>query len=249
MDNNRFENQVSTSGMTLFDENGMMLRLSYLDDSFSIVFGECQEENGKRTYPQNMRHALLMTVDRGAVMLDEIILKKVLPALEAGENYNGGVFLNRRKDAILELRVQEGDVYLCYHKDIGEDRQPKESYVFKFNKTTVVENYKTDGTSFDQSNVDGYFVLFYKYLDAGVYEVHNAGTHSHRRVMNASINRIFQYLEGIGAKLGVVVERPGYNRGGNSGFNTPSSSQPQAQDPLPFQNEPEASSSLEGLIS
>lgn len=246
MDNNRFENQISTSGMTLFDENGMMLRLSYLDDSFSLVFGESQEENGKRTYPQTMRHALLMTADRGAVLLDDIIIKKALVALEEGEDYNGGVFLNRRKDAILEIRIQQGDIYLCYHKDIGEDRQPKESYVFKFNKTAMVENYKTDGTSFDQSNVEGYFTLFCKYLDAGVYEVHNAGTHSYRRVMNTSNSRIFQYLEGIAAKLGVSVERPGYNRG-NSGFNT--TPQPQAEDPLPFQSEPEASSSLEGLLS
>ena len=50
-DNNYQENRVSTTGITLFDDNSMMLRLMYLGDTFSVIIADPEKnENGKNTY-------------------------------------------------------------------------------------------------------------------------------------------------------------------------------------------------------
>ena len=73
--NNYQQNKVTTSGLTLFDENGIMLRLAYLDESFSIMIGEPKiADNGKRTYPQETRYPFILTIDRAAALYDEIIM-------------------------------------------------------------------------------------------------------------------------------------------------------------------------------
>ena len=240
--NNGFQpNRVTTSGMTLFDENGIMLRMSYLDDSLSFIIGESiTNDMGKRSYPQEKRHPFIITMDRAAVLYETIIVQKVLPAIENNQNYNGGVFLNRRKDSIFEIRVQNGEVYLCFYKGIDENRVPKESYVFKCQKTPIIEGYSTDGSSdFTQDEVQSFFLLFCKYLDAGIYDVHNSSAHSFRR----NSNSIFNYLKGIAAKLGVSLENR--SQQSTSGFmDIPDNS----GDELPFNNYSSESTSLDGLL-
>ena len=206
-------NRVSTSGLTLFDDNGVMLKLGYLDDSLSLVIGMPKvAESGKRSYPQEARHPFIITMDRAAALYNEIITKKVVEALEKGEDYNGGIFINKRKDAIFEVRVQQGDIYLAYHKDIGEDRTPKESHIFKCSKTPIVESYQVDGSSFEMGAVDGTFMLICKYFEAGIDGVHCADTHGFRVKNYYTTNSIFNYLKSFAAKLGVTVDRASYGQ-------------------------------------
>lgn len=246
--NNAFQkNKVNTSGLTLFDENGVMLKMGYLDDSLSLVIGEPKvADNGKKSYPDELRNPFIITLDRANALLQDIIIKKVLPALEAGDNYNGGVFLNRRKDSIFEIRVQDGDIYLVYYKEIGEDRTPKSTHVFKCQKTQLIEKYSSDGSStFEQTNVDGYFMIFYKYLEAGIFDMGNSSTHSYRKANYYVTQKIFNYLEGICAKMGVTIENRSHYQPSNSGFmDIPDGS----DEELPFQAAP-VTTSLDGLLS
>ena len=250
--NNQFQNRVTTSGLTLFDENGVMLRLAYLDDSFSLLIGEPKlSENGKRSYPQEMRHPFIITMDRATTLYEKIILKKVLSSFEKGENYNGGVFLNKRKDAIFEIRVQDGDIYLVYHNEIGEDRKPKNSYVFKCQKTSTIENYNPDGSDFSQSQEEGTFMVICKYFESGIFDIANSSAHAYRKGNHYTTTAIFNYLKGIAAKLGVTVERStnftSRSNDSNSGFmNIPNNS----GDELPFQDDSvPAATSLTDLIA
>lgn len=249
-ENNQYQqNRVTTSGCTMFDENGVMLRMGFLDDGLTLLFGEPKNEGGSRSYPQEQRVSLILTTDRAAALYEQIIVKKVLPALEQGEEYNGGVFLNRRKDAILELRVQAGDIYLTYHKGIDESRVAKEVHIFKFSKTQIIENYAPDGSTFDQNDVEGYFILFCKYLDAGIYDINNSSAHAYRHANYYTTNKIFRYLEGLAAKLGVTVENRSYQTGAsmNNGFSQSSSNESGSADIMPI---PETTSNtLDGLIS
>lgn len=205
--NNTFQhNKVTTSGMTLFDEAGLMLRLSYLDDSLSLVIGQPSvDDSGKRKYPQEMRHPFIITIDRATALYTSII-PKVMKALEDGEDYNGGVFLNKAKTAIFEIRVQSGDVYLIYYKNIGSDRKPGETFAFKCQRTQIIESYNPDGSSFDQSSVEGYFAVFCKYIESGIYDLHCGSGHSVRKATAYMTTSIFNYLKAISAKLGVTVE-------------------------------------------
>lgn len=247
--NNQNQNRVSTSGITLFDENSMMLRMGYLDDSLSLVLGECEEVNGKRSFPQEKRHSFIITLDRAEAFYNEIIIKKVLKAIENGEDYNGGIFLNKRKDSIVEIRVQQGEIYLVYYKEIGEDRKPKDTYTFKFNKTDVVELYNPDGTSFEQSKVEGCFMIFCKYLESGIYDLGNSSAHAMRKANQYTTSAIFNYLKMIAAKLGVTVENSnsGFNRSSNPGF---ASVPAGMKEDVPFVPEiVPTETSLEGILS
>lgn len=206
--NNTYKDQVTTSGVSIFDDAGNWLKLGYLDDSLSLMICEpTTDDNGKRSYPQPSRKPFIITLDRASALHEKIIVEKVLPAIEKGEDYNGGVFLNKRKDAIFEIRIQGGEIYGIYHKDIGEDRTPKESHVFHFQKTSIVEIYNPDGTSFEQSNVEGQFILFCKYIESGVFDLHKSAAHAIRKGNQYTTSKIFDYLAGIAAKLGVTIER------------------------------------------
>jgi len=250
--NNNFRDQVTTSGIPLFDDKGTWLKLGYLDDSLSLMICEPTiADNGKRTYPQESRKPFIITIERAEALHNEII-PKVLSSLEAGEDYDGGIFLNKRKDAIFEIRVQQGDIYAVYYKDIGEDRRAKETIVFKFQRTSIIENYNPDGTSFEQNNVEGQFAVFCKYIEAGAFDLHNSSVHSFRKGNYYTTGKIFDYLKGIAAKLGVTVDSgktytPNNNNRSNSGFmNVPDN----AGDELPFSEGmvPEESS-LENILS
>lgn len=246
--NNTFQkNRVSTSGITLFDENGIMLKLSYLDDSFSLVLGEPRvADNGKRSYPEDLRHPFILTLDRAQALYENIILRKVLPAIESGEDYNGGVFLNKRKDSIFEVHLQSGDLYLVYYKDIGEDRTPGSTLAFKCQKTQIIESYHPDGTSFEQSSIEAYFMVFVKYLESGIFDMFNSSTHAYRKANYFTTNRIFTLLESICTKLGISIENRSYGNRSNTGFD----------EQLPFSDDipsaypaGPAQTSLEGLLS
>jgi hypothetical protein len=202
-------------------------------------------DNGKRTYPQETRYPFILTIDRAAALYDDIIIPKVLAAIENGTDYNGGVFLNRRNDAIFEIRVQQGEVYFVYYKEIGEDRVPKSTHVFKCQKTAFVEKYNPDGSYFEKSESHSYLMLFCKYLDAGLYDMNNSSTHSFRRANYYTTNKIFNYLEGLAAKLGVTVENRSYHQTTNNAFMEMSNSDAEE---LPFSVN-NTSTSLEGMLS
>ena len=244
--NNSYQNRVTTSGMTIFDENNLMLRMSYLDDSLSLVIGQPSvADNGKKKYPQELRHPFIITLDRATALYD-VIVPKVLKALEEGEDYNGGVFLNKAKNAIFEIRVQSGDVYLVYYKNIGEDRTPGETFAFKCQRTQIIESYNPDGSSFEQSSVEGYFALFCKYLESGIYDLHNASAHAYRKANSYTISSIFNYLKSIAVKLGVTMESNRPASTVSSGFMDIPDNAPEE---APFVTTEPAHTTMDGLLS
>ena len=144
-DNNYQENRVSTTGITLFDDNSMMLRLMYLGDTFSVIIADPEKnENGKNTYPDKNRHSFLITADRAASLYHEIITKELTEAMQNHEDFSKGVFLNRGKTSLMEIHYKDDELYLVYFKDIDEERVAKENYVFHFQKTDTITGYTGD---------------------------------------------------------------------------------------------------------
>lgn len=244
------QNKISTAGITLFDENSVMLRLSYLGETLSISICMPKDNgNGKNSYPEEMRHPFLVTADRAAALYEDVVLKEMLPAVESKQNFCKGIFLNRMKTAIMELRIQDGEIYLVYCKDINENRVSESSYVFHFQKTDLISDYDPSGSYGEQSTSEGSFFLFCKYLESSIYEIPNASAHAVRRGNDFTTRNIFNNLKAIAAKLGVTPEPVngyGYHRNTEpSGFmNIPDGS----DDELPFSDEPTAST-MEELLS
>lgn len=250
--NNGYQsNKVTTSGMTLFDENGIMLKMGYLDDSLSLVIGEpVTNDSGKRTYPQETRYPFILTMDRANALYEHTIMEKTMGALESHTNYNGGVLLNRRGDSMLEIRVQNDDIYMVYYTDINEDRVAGKTHVFKFNKTILIEGYNPTGVGdFERVEVQGYFAVFCKYLEAGIFDVHNSSVHSFRKGNYYTTSKIFDNLSAIGAKLGISFEnRNNYHYNNASARNAFMEDTPNGEEEVPFVPEVKTNT-LDGLIA
>lgn len=252
--NNQFnQNRVSTAGITLFDDEGIMMKLGYLGDTLSVTLGIPKPaENGKRTYPKDDRVPFLITPERAAALYNEIITNEkdggLLAAIREDRPFNRGIFLNQNKTAVLELLYKEGEVYLVYCKNINEERAAEKSYVFHFQKTEIIDGYDPSGSFDGQSKAEGSFFVFCCYVESGVYEISGGSGHSVRKTAQYTISAIFNHLKAIAAKLGVTPDS-GYrsynNGGGSSGFmNIPDG----VDDELPFADAP-SSTSLEDILN
>jgi hypothetical protein len=242
------QNRISTTGITLFDENSVMLRLSYLDDTLSITIGMPKaSDTGKNSYPEDMRYSFLITADRAAALYHHIILNGAAKAIEEGTEFCRGLFLNKGKSAVMQIRVQDGEAYLVFCKNINDQRVAENSYVFHFSKTESITDYDEKTGSFtSKESIDGQFFLFCKYIESGVYEVSNAGTHSFRKGNRYTTNSIFNYLKAIAAKLGVTPEKNNY-RGTHaevSGF----LNEPSNEEELPFGDDSESNNIEDFLL-
>lgn len=251
-DNNQFEfNKISTVGLTLFDNESMMMRLSYLGDALSIMIAEPEQNNGKNSYPEKNRHSTLITAERAAAFYNEIILKGVIPAIENGENYSMGIFLNQKKTSILEIRVQDKEIYLVLCLNINEERVSENSYVFHFQKTDVIAGYEPNGTFESQDKVEGCFFIFTKWLEFGIAAITGASGHSVRKANSYTTNSFFNYAKSICAKLGVTPERPNYRSYNESNHDTSgfmSIPDDASSDGMPFNDTP-TTSSMDDILS
>lgn len=200
--------QVTTNSLTIFDEEGVMLKLAFLDDTLSLQLGVPEMVEGRRKYPPEKRQSLIITKERVAALYSICTGKnsKVLNAIENGNSYDAGVFTSKRKDGILEIMVQEGTPYLVLYKDIDEDRKPKQTFLFKFEETVIIEKYDVKTTDFTQSSIHAYFTLFIKLLESFVLLSNDMSTHSFRHANKYTTDKIFQDLMEIAKKLGVTFE-------------------------------------------
>ena len=217
--NNNERNRVNTTGVVLFDQESCMLKCAFLDDSLALTIGEpLKGPDGKNTFPDSQRYSALITVDRAAALYD-IIIHGVLPALEKGEDYCAGVFVNRNKTKIVQIRVQDKEVYLVLCMNINENRITESSHVFHFQKNDIITGYNpSTGDSDSQSTVHGAFFVFTKWIECGVGGISGGAGHSAKKVLQFQNDRFYQMLRQIATKVGVVLDNGGMSYQPNPGF-------------------------------
>jgi len=223
MNNNNNNSQfqkvnINTNSLTFFDDNGVMLKCGFLNENISISFGTAVDNNGKRSYPNDKRDNLLLTSDRvGALYC--LIKDKFLPAIEKGEDYNGGVFTSMKKDQVFELRIEHqngvAEIYALFHRNIDANRIPQKTVVFKFTKVPVIEKYNTTNGEFLLDEIDAQFYMFIKLIEGFVIAgANNVTAHSYRNANHYTTDKIFKYLGEMAAKMGIsVASSPAYNNG------------------------------------
>lgn len=219
--NSTFEKvSITTNSLTFFDENGIMLRCSFLDEAIAIQLCAPVMNGEKRTYPKEVRENILLTKDRAAALYD-LTFRKVIPAMESKTNYNGGVFTSAKKDNIFEIRIQNGEAYVLLHRDIDANRQPKRTIIFKFASCPVIEKYNSTSGEFEIEEIQAQLLLFIKLLEGFVYEVNSASSHAMRYANRFTTDKIFKYLGEMAAKLGISLQSNGYSNNPNPAFDTP----------------------------
>jgi len=223
---------TSTNSIGYFDDNGIMMMTSFLNDTITISFGEpVVNAEGKRKYPQELRSNLLITNERVAALYNGIIMNKVMPAVNSGENYNGGVFLdNTKKDKVFEIRIQDGDIYALYHFGIDADRHPKKTIVYKFKKSPLIEKYDPASGEFNIVEGHSQFYLFIKQLEGFLTNCNGTVTHDYKNTNRYSNDKLFNLLNEIAVKLGVSVNAPQYTSYSNNNTNSTSTASPAIQE-------------------
>lgn len=212
--NNQF--QVTTSLISMFDENSNQLRLAGLESGLSVAIWVPEiTPEGKMTFPQEKRTSVILGADAVSA-LNWIIKNRIIPAWDSGKDFKIGVPTNRSATNIIDIIGVNGDIYLRMHKELDGDRKPKTSLIFKFVQTPTTTNYNPQTGEFDTELVPAQFVMFCDTIAAYTYVGSVAG-HSGRVAQRFTINSFYQYLQAIASKLGAVVQTGGYNRGGAQG--------------------------------
>ena len=220
-DNKNDQFTVTTSLISMFDENGYQLHLAVMESGMSIAIWIPQvTPEGKMTFPQQSRFNTILSTDTVG-SLDWIIKNRVIPDWQAGKDFKYGVPANRSMTAMIDIIGINGDIYLRISRDIDEDRKAKNVYQFKFVNTPVIIGYDPQTGAFDVDHVPAQFTMFTEVVSAYTAITALSG-HGTRVATKYTISSFYNYLQAIAAKLGVVVNT-GYKRnppidGGNKTY-------------------------------
>lgn len=217
---------ISTNSLSIFNEERVLLKLTYLEDALTIAIYLPQVVDGKATYPKEMRHQALLNKEN-VVALNRLTVEQVIPAFTEGRNKDVGVFTNRNKTQMVETYTQGGSFFVVIHDEIV-NRIPTNSYLFKFDKTPVIQDYDIGAVSFKTDEVDADFYLFLKTLDAFENLCNGITAHEYR-YRNAYFNDLVKkYLDALNLKLGLGIQtyQPNNNFDSKSGFESGNSYNP-----------------------
>ncbi len=229
--NNRNRINIYSNGLVFFDEQGNMLKFTYLNEAISITFIFPIIEGDKKIYSNAPSENVVLSRERVAALF-EVVIKKVLNAMNNNTPYNGGVFSTLKKDNVFEIRYENNEIYAVLHKNIDANRNPQNSYVFHFQKIPTIENFIPGGKEFEILNIDANFYLFVKMIEGFLYGIGNGIAHSVKCTENSTMFKLMRNIEGIAAKLGISYEM---GSTANNGFSQQYSSTPQNSSMVPSQ--------------
>ena len=204
-DNKNEQFSVTTSLISMFDENGYQLRLAGMESGMSIAIWIPQvTPEGKMTFPQQSRFSTILSSDTVG-SLDWLI-----PDWQAGKDFKYGVPANRNMTSMIDIIGSGGEIYLRISRDIDEDRKAKNVYQFKFVNTPIIVGYDPQTGAFDVDHVPAQFTMFTEVVSAYTAITALSG-HGTRVATKFTISSFYNYLQAISAKLGVVVNT-GYKK-------------------------------------
>lgn len=224
--------QVNTNLVSMFDEQSVQLRLGGLDNALSVAFWlPTQGENGRNTYPQENRYSVVLPPERVAALC-YLLDNDIVPAYNEGRDISRSIFTTRNNSSMLQISVEDGEIYIYLHREINEDRIPKETFRFHFNSFMVLTKYDPKTGDYDVSSIQAMFYLFYQTIKMYTLDgCSGSTTHAYRHANRYNTDKIFRYLEAIATKLAVTIASPNYGNHSNSGFNTQNQSPTMIQAP------------------
>lgn len=208
--------KVSTNSLSIFNEDRQMLKLQFIEESMVVTICNPEFANEKLTYPQQMRHSVMVTQSNAAAFYD-IITRIILPAYESGNRKDAGIFTNRNKTQMLEVMVEGGTFFAIIHDEI-ENRVPKNTYTFKFDKTMVITDYDIQAVSFKTEEIDASFTIFCKAFEAFQDLCSGVTAHQYQLRHNYYIEQIRKLITALDNKfnLGIAYKNGNYVRPNNT---------------------------------
>lgn len=213
---------IKTNGLNLFGADDNMLMISYLDDSISLSF--CYpsiDETGKKTFPKDNRITTTLRRDTVAEFAEILRSESFLSAVENEGTFNKGVALNRQMTDILSIIVEGKNIGLSFFKELGEDHKPKSIFIFRFQKSKIINGFngRTDEFAIDEMNAP---LFMFVHMITAFEETcaTKLGGHMAKLGLSWSASKEMEYLRAIASKLGISIENNSYgNRNGGGGWN------------------------------
>ena len=137
-DNKNEQFSVSTSLISMFDENSNQLRLAGMESGMSIAIWVPQvSPEGKMTFPQQSRFNTILSSDTVG-SLDWLIKNRIVPDWQAGKDFKYGVPANRSMTAMIDIIGISGDIYEAAKIDGASDTRVMFSIVIPLLKPIIV---------------------------------------------------------------------------------------------------------------
>lgn len=209
--NNNGRTQVSTGLVSFFGENQRLLKISAMDTSISIAFCEPMEVNGKTTYPKEQRHIAMITYDRAMALYQQVV-DYILPSYKEGRPDCIGCYTNMDRSGRITISVDEDQQFkLVFVRKNGETE-----YMNEFQFTPIMAFHDSHGTTnekFVANNVQAQFLIFVELL-RGFSTLSSTSLvgHSERLANQYFMNRLYDYLAVLSAKMGMENPMVGNRR-------------------------------------
>ena len=254
--NNNFQkNTVSTNSFTLFNTESDMLKLSFLDENFSISFCKpVQSMDGKNTYPSESRKYCVITPTTARSLLHKIDSYWMKDAIERFKAQKSGMTVDDK--AVTAYAINKNATYVLelYYKDPSESgefrpelrfyenidpttRTPKGVETYRFATNQSIDSYDPETGEFTSTSEYVQLLLFCDCLREFTVVMSRAAAHANRYVTNYRSNEMTRLIREIAERNGINT---GYNPNGAPG------SYAQSRPTAPAQNSQQDLNSLFG---
>ena len=233
--NNNFQkNTVSTNSFTLFNNESDMLKLSFLDENFSISFCKpVQSMDGKSTYPSESRKYCVITPTTARSLLYKIDSYWMREAIDRFKAQSSGMPVEDKAVTAYVINKNATYVLELYYKDMSETGEfrpelrfyenidpathtPKGVEVYRFATNQSITSYDPETGDYTPSSEYIQLLLFCDCLREFTTVMSRATAHAYRYVSN------YKNLE-MTRLIREIAERNGINTGYNNNGGAPGS--------------------------
>lgn len=217
------KNTVSTSSFTLFNNESDMLKLSFLDENFSISFCKpAQTMDGKRTYPSEGRKYCVMTPTTARSLLCKIDTYWLREALDRYKAQSSGMPVDDKPVTAYVINKNSTYVLELYYKDMSETGEfrpelrfyenidqtthmPNGIEVYKFATNPSISSYDPSTGEFTPSTEYVQFLLFTDCLREYTTVMSRAAAHAYRYVSNYKSQEMGRLIKEIAERNGIAT--------------------------------------------
>ena len=201
--------QTTTNSISYFGDDNVMLKESFYSDekggklALSFCIAETDPATGRTKFPKNKRQNVMINEEKAAAF-EDIINTFFIPKYISGNKCSYGIFLNARKDALLEICLDENkNISLRYSSGINENKIPANIVYFQFKKTMIIKNYNVENGDCEVDEVDGQFLVFRKSLSSFNISNSSAIAHFNKHSQRWSYEQMTKQLGEMAIKMGL----------------------------------------------
>lgn len=226
-ENSREKLNISTTGLTFFNDEQMMLQVSFLNQSLSFTFrkGVTDPMSGTTRYPkaESGSPSTLLTSDIAATFY-ELLTTDFMPWYASGkaceEAHSVGVFTNKNKSTIIDMYAGPDTRYpqLRLFAKINESNIPAETYIYTLKPNAYIGDYHIECKNYKVDEIDGQLLMILKSISTFLEAVTRADQHVEAFGTAYDRNRVYEYLTKIGNRVGLMDTLYSVGKSQNNGY-------------------------------